>query len=113
MPATFPEPVKQPLTLVLQDIGVVTPPGKVRKFDVRFANVGGEDAFGDLVITNGTVVINRAKNYPVPYRQAGSAPDMENIILPAGWKVQGKASATGMIEASIANMVEADITDFA
>lgn len=113
MSASFPDPTKVVLTITLQDIGVVTPANKVRTLDVRFANVGGEDAFGDLVITNGTTVINRAKNYPVPYKQVGSAPDMESkIIVPAGWKLQGKASAGLMVEASILNIVEVDIADF-
>ena len=112
MSALIPDPVKLALTIALQDLTSATPAGKVRTWYVRFANVGADAAYGDLVITNGTIVINRVKNYPVPYQQAGSAPDMEEkLMLPAGWKIQAKASATGFVEAS-AFCVEADTADF-
>lgn len=112
MSATILVPVKLALTTTLQDLTVVTPANKVRSYDIRFANVGAADAYADLVVTDGTTVITRAKNYPIPYQQAGSAPDMEQkIILPAGWKIQAKASATVSIEASAIG-VEADAADF-
>lgn len=113
MSATVPNPVKLALTTALQDLTSATPAGKVRSWNVRFANVGAADAYGDLVITNGVVVITRAKNYPVPYQSAGSAPDMEQkLVLPEGWKIQAKASAGVTIEAS-ADCIEADTSDFA
>lgn len=112
MSAIVVAPVKLALTTTLQDLTDVTPVNKVRSWDVRFANVGAADGFGDLVLTNGTIVITRAKNYPVPYMESGSAPDMEQkIVLPAGWKLQAKASATVTVEAS-ATGVEADVSDF-
>lgn len=113
MPATILAPVKLALTTSLQELTSATPPGKVRRYDVRFANVGSADGYGDLVLTDGTTSINRAAGYPVTYRGVGSAPDMENgLIVPAGWKLQAKALATGTIEASVTG-VEADATDFA
>ena len=113
MSASVAVPVKLALTATLQDLGNATPAGKVRSWDIRFANVGAADASADLVITDGTTVITRAKNYPVPYNQPGSAPDMEQkLTLPAGWKVQAKASGTLAIEAS-GTFVEADAADFA
>lgn len=112
MSATFPDLAKLPLTTTLQDLTTATPAGKVRKWKVRFANVGAADAYGDLVATNGTIVIDRAKNYPVPYQHPGSAPDLETITLPPGWKLQAKASANGFIQAS-AEPIEVDLSDFA
>lgn len=113
MAATILTPVKLALTTSLQDLTLVTPSGKVRRYDVRFANVGSADGYGDLVLTDGATVINRAKNYPVPYQGVGSAPDMESgVLVPAGWKLQAKANAVTTIEAS-ATGVEADTTDFA
>lgn len=114
MSAVFLEPTKTDLTTTLQDLTTPTPTGKVRTFNVRYANVGADAAYGDLVLTDGTVIITRAKNYPVPYQKAGSAPDMEEgIVVPAGWKLQGKASAGLVVQASISNGIEADTTDFA
>lgn len=113
MPATFPNPVVLAVTTVLSDLGVVTPAGKVRKVDVRFSNIGSADAYGDLVVTNGSITLQRAKNYPVPFQAAGSAPDMElQLILPAGFKLQARASANSTIEAGITNIVETDLSDF-
>lgn len=111
--ATVSAPVKLALTNSLQDLGDVTPVGKIRSWTVRFANVGSESGYGDLVLTDGTTVITRAKNYPVPYQQAGSAPDMEErLTLAAGWKIQAKASASVTVEAS-GIYTEIDATDLA
>lgn len=105
-------PAKLALTTSLQDLTDATPSNKVRSLDVRFANIGTADGYADLVLTNGTIVINRAKNYPIPYQEPGSAPDMEQkIVVPAGWKLQAKASANTTVEAS-ATGVEADLADF-
>lgn len=112
MTATVLVPFKLVCTTTLQDLTDVTPANKVRSLDVRFTNVGAASGYGDLVLTNGTIIIDRAKNYPVPYQDAGSAPDMEQkIVLPAGWKLQAKASATNTVQAS-ATGIEADVTDF-
>lgn len=114
MTVTILAPVKLALTTALQDIGVATPTGHVRTYDLRFANVGAADATGDVVLTDGTTVITRAKNFPVPFNQPGSAPDMEQkLVVPAGWKLQAKASATSSVEASLVNCIDADIADFA
>lgn len=113
MSATFLVPVHLALTTVLQDIFTVTPAGKVRTMDLRYANVGAADAYADVVATDGVTVITRAKNFPVTFQSVGGAPDMEQkIVLPAGWKLQGKASANGAVEASLVNIVETDVTDF-
>lgn len=113
MSVNFLDPKDLAVTTALQDLTDVTPAGKVRTFDVRFANVGAADGYASLVLTNGVLTIQRAKNYPVPFQQAGSAPDMEQkIIVPAGWKVQTMASANGVVEASAVNIIEADTTDF-
>lgn len=113
MSATIGAPLKLALTTALQDLTPATPAGKVRSYDVRFANVGGADGYGDLVLTDGTTTINRAKNYPVPYQKPGSSPDMENgLKVPAGWKLQAKASASTTIEAST-TFIETDASDFA
>jgi hypothetical protein len=112
MSATILTPVTLVLTTVLTDITSATPAGKVRRYDVRYANVGVADAYGDLVLTDGVTVINRAKSYPVPYQAAGSAPDIEQgIVVPAGWKLRGKSSLATTLEASVIG-VEADATDF-
>lgn len=113
MSLSFLDPKTLPVTTGLQDLIDVTPPGKIRIVKVRFANVGAADAYGNLVITNGVTSIQRAKNYPVPYQQSGSAPDMEEPIeLPPGWKIQAMASANGVVEASATNLKEADLSDF-
>lgn len=114
MAASVLTPVTVALTTTLQDLTVSTPASKVRAYAVRFANVGAADAYGDLVMTDGTTVINRAKNFPVLYQSSGSAPDMEErIVVPAGWKLRAKASANSTVEASVINGVEADVADFA
>lgn len=113
MSANILTPVDLLLTTTLTDITAATPAGKVRTYDVRYANVGVADAYADLVLTDGVTVINRAKNYPVPYQAVGSAPDIEQgVVIPAGWKLRGKASANAAVEASVTG-VEADATDFA
>lgn len=112
MSASFPNLVRLALTTTLQDLGTATPSNKIRTAKVRYANVGAGDASADLVVTDGTTVITRAKNYPIPYNQAGSAPDMEEkLFLPVGWKIQGKASANNVVEASL-EIIEADLADF-
>lgn len=113
MSATVLAPIKLALTGTPQDLTPLTPVGKVRSYDVRFANVGSANSFADVILTDGTVVITRAKEYPVPYRQAGSAPDVERLlVVPAGWKLQAKAAASLQVEASVTG-VEADAADFA
>lgn len=113
MTATVLTPANLALTTSLADLTANVGVGKVRRYDVRFANVGAADAYADLVLTDGTTVIYRAKEYPVPYRQPGSAPDMEQgIVVPAGWKLRAKASAGTTVEASVTG-IEADTTDFA
>jgi hypothetical protein len=114
MSATFLAPTKLALTLDLQDLTPVTPDNKVRTYDVRFINVGSANGTADLVMTDGTNVVTCAQTYPVPFNQAGSAPDMEQgIVVPAGWKLQAKASATLTVTARVANGVQADVADFA
>lgn len=106
------DPVSIVLTASYVPLTVAPAVGKVRRYDIRFANVGIADGLGSLQLTNGTVVINRAITYPVPFQAAGSAPDMEiGILLPAGWFFQARATAVGVIEAS-AYGVESDATDF-
>ena len=115
MSAVFSDIIPLALTTSVQDLGDVTPANKVRTWHVRFANVGAENAFADLnVITPSAVSVPRAKNYPVPYQQAGSAPDIEDgkLVLKAGHKLQAKASASSVVMAS-AYYVEADVADFA
>jgi len=112
MSASVLTPVNLALTTSLADLTSAVSTGKVRRYDVRFANVGAADAYADLVLTDGLTTINRAKNYPVPYQQPGSAPDMEQVIVvPAGWKLRAKASASSAVEASVTG-IEADATDF-
>jgi hypothetical protein len=113
MAATVLTPVKLALTTTLADLTTAVAVGKVRSYDVRFANVGATDATADLVLTDGTTSINRAKSYPLPYQMPGAAPDMEQrLVVPAGWKLAAKASANNAVEASVTG-VEADATDFA
>lgn len=100
------------LTTSLGDLMAAPAAGKVRTVAVRFCNVGAADAYGDLVMTNGVTTINRAKNYPVLYEAPGSAPDIEQTLtVPAGYKLQAKASASSAVEASY-TYTEADTTDF-
>jgi len=113
MPATIPNPVKLALTTALQDLTAAVGAAKVRSYDVRVANIGAADAYVDLVMTDGVTIIYRAKNYPVPYQQAGSAVDLElKLLVPTGWKLQAKASANATLEASAVS-VEADTANFA
>lgn len=113
MAATILTPVNLACTTSLADLTAAPASGKVRRYDVRAANVGSADAYVDLVLTDGTTTINRAKNYPVTYQAAGSAPDLESgVLVPAGWKLRAKASASSAVEVS-AFGVEADAADFA
>lgn len=91
------------LTAALQDIPNTQPgAGKVRRYDVRFTNVGAGDTNAYLVLTDGTTVINRVSKYPVPFNSPNSAPDAElGLLVPAGWKLRAKADLTGTIEVSV------------
>lgn len=91
------------LTTTLTDIPNTPVTGsKVRRYDVRATNVGAADAYVNLVLTDGTTVINRAKNFPVPYQTSGSAPDLENgLVVPTGWKLRASASASSVVEISV------------
>lgn len=112
MSATILTPAHLALTTSLADLMSAPATGKVRRVDVRFANVGTADTFADLVLTDGSTTIYRAKNYPVPYENAGSAPDVEQgLVVPAGWKLQAKALAGTTVEASYTG-IEADAADF-
>lgn len=113
MSISFLDAIDLPATTVLQDLTPYVAAGKIRKCNVRFANVGAANGYGHLFMTNGTVTITRAKNYPVPFQDPGSAPDMEQAIeVPPGWKLQVQASANGVVEASVTNLKEIDIADF-
>lgn len=110
MAATFLPPVALTATTSLQDLGPAVPSGKVRRLDIRAANVGAADAFCDVYLLDPLTTNSgyRAKNYPVPYQAAGSAPDMEQgLVLPAGWKVQVRASAAAAVSFTMA-IVEDD-----
>lgn len=113
MSATILTPVTAVCTTSFADITVAPATGKVRKLDIRAANVGAADATVSLTITDGTTTINRLATYPVPFNSSGSAPDLElGLMLPAGWKARAKASAGSTIEVSVTG-IEADVTDFA
>lgn len=102
MAATIITPTQYVCTTGLADAIAAVAASKVRRYDVRAANIGAADATVDLVLTNGAIVNYRAKNYPVPYNNAASAPDLENgLIIPTGWKLQAKASAGSTVELSI------------
>lgn len=100
-------------TTDLTDIGpqgaatVHTPAGKVRTAWVRFAAVGNAAANADLKIVDTGVAAGandgyRLRNYPVPYNEAGSAPDGEQrLVLTALQKLQHRASDNGKVGISI------------
>lgn len=113
MAATILTPVNLACTNSYADLTAAPASGKVRRYDIRAANVTTVDATVDLVLTNGSTTINRALKYPVPYSAAGSAPDLEQaIVVPAGWKFQARSTGSSLVEVS-ATGVEADATDFA
>lgn len=119
MAAAFLPTTNRVATTALADIGpqgspVATPADKVRTAWVRFANVGSVDATGDLYIVDTLVAANandgyRAKNYPVPYNNANSAPDFERkLILTVGQKLQIRSSVATTLAVSV-EWVEADL----
>lgn len=113
MPASFLPTTQRAVTTTLTDIGpqgaatVHTPVSKVRTAWVRFANVGAVDATADLYIVDTQVAANandgyRAKNFPVPYNNANSAPDFEQkLVLTYGQKLQHRASANSVVAISV------------
>lgn len=102
MPATILAPVKHAVGTTLADSIAAVGANLVRRYDVRAVNVGSSDATVDLVLTDGATVSYRARNYPVPFNSVNSAPDLENgLIVPAGWKLQARASAANTVELSI------------
>lgn len=112
MAATILTPVTLACTNAFQDVTAAPASGKVRTYSIRACNVTAADATVDLLLTNGTTSINRAKSYPVPFQAAGSAPDLElQVVIPSGWKFQAKSTASSLVEVS-ATGVEADATDF-
>lgn len=112
MSATILTPVHLVCTTSLSDLTAAPAAGKVRRYDVRAANTGSASASVDLVLTDGSTTIYRCKTYPVGFNDLTAAPDLElALVVPAGWKLQAKASAGTTIEVS-ANGVEADATDF-
>lgn len=89
----------------LVDIGDVVASGKVRSIDLRCTNIGAADGYADVYMVDTNNSANnhyRAKNYPVPFQQLSSAPDLENgLLLTAGWKVQVRASAASTLAFSL------------
>lgn len=112
MSATILTPASVVCTTSLADLFSNVATGKVRKINVRAANVGAAAANLDLTLYNGTTTVYRCKNYPVGYNDTTAAPDVESgLVIPAGWRIQVKASAGSNIEVSY-DGVEADATDF-
>lgn len=103
MPSVILEPTRLQCTGALLDIpNTLVDADKVRCVDVRAANYGAADSTVDLVLTDGATVIYRARGYPVPFQNVGSAPDLEQrLTIPAGWKLQARAGATGVVEVSV------------
>lgn len=99
---------QQVATMALADFGpaeqMVVPAGYRRSVDVRFLNIGSADAYGDLYVVdtgNGSNSGYRLRNFPVPYQQAGSAPDFERrFVLTAGQKLQIRGSNTNVVGVS-------------
>lgn len=92
-------------TTSLVDIGDVVPTGKVRSIDLRCANIGSAVAYADVYLVNtvdGAQSHYRCKNYPIPFQELTSAPDLESgYVLTAGWKVQVRASAGSALAFSL------------
>lgn len=82
-----------------QQIGQAVPANMVGAFSLRAANIGSALAYANVRINNGSAQGRRAINFPVPYQDPGSAPDMEeDFRLPAGWWIEVMASAASAIE---------------
>jgi hypothetical protein len=104
MSALILPPIQLTGTAALATIGAV-PAGKVWRVDLRACNIAAADAYADVYINDTGTPANsgyRCKNYPVPYLQAGSAPDLEyGLILTAGQQLQIRASAINAIAFSL------------
>lgn len=104
MADTINPPVKLTGGVALADIGGVVPVNKVRSIDLRATNVVTANAYADvfLIDTNNSANNHyRCRNYPVPYLQTGSAPDLEyGLLLTAGWKMQVRSSVANAIDFS-------------
>lgn len=109
MAATFLPPVTLVCTTSLVDLGVVVPTAKVRRYDVRAVNIGSGDVYVDLWAIDPAAGANshpRAKNFLIPFQTSNSAIDLETgFMLPAGWKMQAKASAASACQVT-ASLVE-------
>lgn len=107
MAATFLPMVNQMGTGALAAIGSAVPAGKVHRCDLRAANVSPTSADSDCdvyVNDTGTPANSgyRAKTYPVPYKQPGSAPDLEfGLILTAGQQLKVRAADTTSVAFSL------------
>jgi hypothetical protein len=92
--STLMTPVGVTATTGLTDLGSAVATAHDQNVNVRCCNVGAAGAYGDLAMVNGATVIYLVKNYFVDYQDAGSAVDLIlGHLLPAGWKLQCRASA--------------------
>ncbi len=103
MTATFIRNIQQVGTMALVNIGDVVPAGKMRRLDLRAANIAaGSDANADVYVYDGANSGYRCKTYPVPFNQIGSTPDLEfGLLLAGGQRLQIRASAEDKIAFSL------------
>jgi len=109
--SVFEPPVTLTCTTGLSDLGVVVPSGKVRRYDVRAVNIGSADVFVDVFAVDPASGANshyRCKNFPLRFQDVSGAVDVDlAFFLPAGWKLQAKASASSSAQVT-ATMVTGD-----
>lgn len=103
-------PVNQLATTGLVDLGnaatpAIVPAGKERTVSIRACNDGSALAYVDLYLVDTVTLANsirRLRNFPIPYQEAGSAPDLEDgLVIPAGMKLQVQASANNAVAISM------------
>jgi hypothetical protein len=110
MAAVFQPPVKVTATTGLTDIGSAVPSSTVRSCDLRVANVGAADVLVDVFLLDPLSSNSgyRAKNFLIPYQSNQSAIDMElGLVLPAGWKIQVRASVGSAAEFTMSYVEDA------
>lgn len=95
--------------------GLVTiytvPAGKKARIDLRACNIhASNDGYADVYLVDPNTAANandgyRCRNFPVPFQQAGSAPDLEyGLPMVAGMALQVRASAAATVAFSLSGV---------
>lgn len=84
------------LTTTLGTIGTAVAANRIQKLKVRATNTGLLAAAADLAINNGATTLYLATGIMIA---PGTAQDLcDDLILPAPWRIQGRASAAANID---------------